>query len=553
MSKSAWVAVVAAYVALIAAFWVADTIFERLPQLEDEFTYVYQAKLLARGDVTIESPQPQTAFWQPFLIDCNVSNQKYVGLDCDGERFGKYPPGWPLLLGLGYAVGLEWAVNPILLLLSVALVYRLGRGIFDARVGAVAAVLLAVSPIAWLQSGTLMSHSAALFFTLVCLYGLWRLEHGQRAWVWSILAGVGLGMVVAIRPLTGAGLGLPLVLYSGFRLGGGLLAWARGKISRAAFFGQLRPLLVMAVFTLMVGGLWPAFNYLTTGDATQNLYTLVWPYDRVGFGEGHGNYQGEELPVEQAVPAGGKIGKHSRMGHRIERAKETLRNGLECYSRDLFGWVMLPDAPPERVNNFNPCGTDNRGLSWVWLPLGVVFGWRQRWLGVLGVVAVSLIGVTMLYWIGHLVFSVRYYYESVGILAIVSAVGVVGLASWLQKIRLGWLVYGVLVVLLAWSGLVYNPQRLRRVEGYGRLGRYQIEAVDAVRENLQQPVLVVAYGEAHWREVGALMALTSPYLDSEYILARDTRMEWLPALVARFPEREVVYYVDGHFRKTLTD
>ena len=47
------------------------------------------------------------------------------------------------------------------------------------------------------------------------------------------------------------------------------------------------------------------------------------------------------------------------------------------------------------------------------------------------------------------------------------------------------------------------------------------------------------------------MALTSPYLDSEYVLARDPDKNLVEILMAKFPDREVVYFWNGQFTPSL--
>ena len=67
--------------AFLATAAVAYFAFERLPHLEDEVAYLFQAKTMALGRLTVPSPSQPEAFWTPFV------------LDYQGQRFGKYPPG----------------------------------------------------------------------------------------------------------------------------------------------------------------------------------------------------------------------------------------------------------------------------------------------------------------------------------------------------------------------------------------------------------------------------------------------------------------------------
>lgn len=614
MKKSALIALIAGYLAMVAAFWMLDRVFERLPHLEDEIAYIYQAKIFAGGNIIIDSPQPTAAFWQPFVIDCNESIEKYDGLNCDGKRFGKYPPGWPLILAIGYQYQIEWAINPLIVLLTVVLTYRFGREVFGEAVGVLSAILMTISPIVILQSGTLMSHPAALFFATLFLYAVWRLDQSGRLrnkLIWGAVGGTALGMIIATRPLAGAGIAGFVILYSGLRviialvaslyqwwikrgsventphlewlkqwwvrllmlyiplmIGTGIAYWivyqlpywanwfvlvVGGVIALAAMafmvfqdpdavpklnppfsrkFGwTINPLIVLSLFTILFSGLWFGFNYIATGNPTKNLYELVWEYDTVGIGPEHG-----------------------RRGHTWDKAKNILKWDMECYSRDLFGWTEQPDSPPPVTQD--SCMKDQAGLSWILLPFGLIFGWRRRWTYVLFGTAVVMVFSTMFYWIGAAIYSARYYYEITSILAILSAVGVVGFARQMKALQLHWVVYTLFFIIIGFSTLSFTPERLKGLYRYDQqgnrmVGRHQIETVDSWRQDLDTPVLVIAYGDVHWREVGAIMALTSPYLDSEYILARDPNQELVETLMAKFPDREVVYFWNGQFTPSL--
>jgi hypothetical protein len=93
----ALLAVILAFFAFCMSALVSRTVFERLPHLEDEIAYLFQAKVFAGGQIVIEQPQPRQAFWQPFVVDHNES----------GNRFGKYTPGWSAVLALGVMIGQE--------------------------------------------------------------------------------------------------------------------------------------------------------------------------------------------------------------------------------------------------------------------------------------------------------------------------------------------------------------------------------------------------------------------------------------------------------------
>ncbi len=172
-----------AFFAFFMSALVSRTVFERLPHLEDEVAYLFQAKVFAHGDIVIPSPQPHRTYWQPFVIDYHET------------RFSKYTPGWSAILAIGVVLGETWIINAFFAALTIALVYRLGSDIFNPDVGLIAAGLTAFSPMALLLNASLMGHSAALFFTTLFLLAYLQIERrGQLKW--GFVAGISLGFIV---------------------------------------------------------------------------------------------------------------------------------------------------------------------------------------------------------------------------------------------------------------------------------------------------------------------------------------------------------------------
>jgi len=466
--------------------------FERLPHLEDEVAYLFQARVFAGGQVVIDSPEPHRAYWQPFVVD-------YAG-----RRFGKYPPGWPLLLAVGVLLGQPWVSNAFLAALSVALIYRLGRAIFDAETGLVAAVLTASSPMFLLLSGSLMGHTAALFWGVLFVFALWKVERTGRA-VWAAAAGAALGMLFNTRPLTAVGMALPFALgLAGMVLWRGIKTWWRRG---------WRPLLAFGAAAALTATMTPLFNAAATGSPTTNLYTLVWPYDQVGFGECCG-----------------------RSGHTPEKGIRNTKADLALWSSDLFGWQM--DADLHRSLEENAGWWLGRGVSWVLLPVGLIARRRSRWTWALLGTFAGLVGAHVFYWVGAQTYSARYYYEALPGLALISAAGFTGLA---RRVPRG-PAYAVLAVMIAASLLGYTPARLGVLWRFNDIGQDDIAALRVLRDG--RPVLILVTGEQprSWREWGTYMALTSPYLDSDVVAARDRGWQGeREAILARLPGRQVLY------------
>ncbi len=513
-----WLALGLALFSMVMSAFVSRSVFERLPHLEDEVAYLFQAKTYAGGHLVIDSPDPRRAFWQPFVVDYGLT----------GKRFSKYSPGWPLVLALGVAGGQPWLVNALLSALTVALVYRLGREIFDADTGVIAAALTAFSPMALLLNATLMGHTAALCAATLFFYAYWRIEQRRNTLAWGAVAGVALGLVIINRPLTAIGIATPLVLWSIVRIISAALG--RGdppgrpykKITphHTTFLQRivpvLKPLLLLTVIALLIAAAIPLYNVAATGDPTYNLYTLVWPYDTVGFGECCG-----------------------RNGHTLEKGIRHVRFDLSLMAADLYGW-QLGQITPQLQEHLRTQGTywPPIGLSWVLLPFGLLVGARQRWTWLLAGVAVCLVGVHLAYWIGSQRYSTRYYFETLTALSIISALPL----SWLiRKSGRRWLVYGLLAAVLLYSLYFYSTPRIMALYGFNQINRATLEGVEARRTDDRPALVIVSGRDVRWRAMGALMSVTSPYLDSDIVLAWDNLQPGVrDQILARFPQRQII-------------
>jgi 4-amino-4-deoxy-L-arabinose transferase-like glycosyltransferase len=282
----------------VATAAVAYFAFERLPHLEDEVAYLFQAKTVALGRLTVPSPAHPDSFWTPFV------------LDYQGRRFGKYPPGWPAVLALGVKAGADWLVNPLLAALALYLIYRLGQTLYDGRTGLLAAALGLTSPLFLVLSGSFLSHLASLVWLL--LFSLWFVwtARGRSRW-FALGAGLALGMAFLTRSLTAVAYVVPFALYS-------LLQVLRRRQAHWPNY------LLMALAGGAVAALLPAYQWAVTGDPWLNPYLLWWPYDRIGFGPGIG-----------AMPG----------GHSPYYAWINLKQDLSRTATDLLGWPALSWVP----------------------------------------------------------------------------------------------------------------------------------------------------------------------------------------------------------------
>ena len=474
MTRSDWAALVLCLVAVAAAGWVASHVFEDMAHLEDEFAYLWQAQAAAEGDLTRPSPTYEGSFLVPFVIDYQ------------GQRFGKYPLGWPALLSVGVSFGIRNWVNPLLAGLGVWLIYRLSRLIFTDTVGLLAAGLTALSPFFLIHGGSLLSHTWSLVlttaFTLSWVEGFLtnQPENRGRLWLAALVSGATLGALALTRPLTMGAVAFPFAVH-------GLYLLVQGNS-----FQKKRVLSVgaLALGLAIIHFLW---QYALTGDFTRNPYTLWWSYDRVGFGPGHG------VTAE---------------GHNLQQAWWNTKHSLRAGASDLFGWGKL---------------------SWLFLPWGLWAGRKRPAVWLLVGTGLSLVAAYSAYWVGSWLLGPRYYFEALPGLVALTGAGIAWLAGWpvfpVQRdgkksppSKFDWsrvrplLVTGLVALLVAANLLFYLPLRMQQLTGL-----YTIEHADlkpfqgeAIRE--LTPALIIVHADP-WMSYGSLLAKNTPYHDTPFLFA----------------------------------
>ena len=209
--------------------WVADDVLSRLPHFQDDFCYVLRAQWLVAGSHDRPIPALQSHFQMPFTA---YLNNRWVT---------PFPIVWSMLLALGLKLGAMWLVAPLCGALAVIIQFRLGNAIAGGVVGALGALLLALSPFALILSGSMLNHTATgmflALFAWLFVKGWGREREVRHAWL--ILSGIALGCAFGIRPLTAAAMGVPTFFL-------GLYEWKRRRFSLSAFGG-------LVVFALGVG------------------------------------------------------------------------------------------------------------------------------------------------------------------------------------------------------------------------------------------------------------------------------------------------------------
>ncbi len=499
-----------ALLGLALALWVSSAVFEGIPHNEDELAFEYQSKVFAGGALAGPAPPVPGAFFAPFVIDLA------------GKRFAKYPPGYPLLLAPGSALGVPWLVNPVLGALSLLLLSWIGARCFSAPAGLLAALLGATSPFFLEYAGSLMSHTATLCLVLgfLALFVV-ALEPGRgRA---ALAAGALAGFVFLARPATALGVLAPFALYA-------LWLGQRGRgrdLMLPLALGALPGLLTL-----------PLYNAVLTGQLRLSLYDLWWPFDRYGFGEGIGT-----------------LGRHTpAMGWYY------VQLNLEQVAPTLLGWPLSGYAA------FVLFVVEALWVAWQLRPgRGRLRPGRLVLEGLLILSVLTLIAAYVPYWAPH----PRYYYEGLGGFLLVSALGALRLLSLLGGQRFGRLsvqlepsgtegsgaplaavrrdsdslggvslvqlaVGAALAILLAVGLFTSTPGYLWTLHGKNFFTRARLDAVEAAG---LKNALVLVVQERDWSDYGSVFPANSPWFDGDVVYAQYTDEATIARLRRAFPGR----------------
>ncbi len=495
-----------------ASAWVATTVFDRLPHVEDDVAFLFQAKTIASGHLLASPPSLPIFFQIPFVIIR------------DGHWFGKYPPGYPMVLALGVLFGQPWLLNPIVGALDVGLIYLIGRRLFDAATGIVAAALLVASPFFLLQSGSFMSHTVTLFWSISFLLLFESTRRTRSLWR-GALAGFTIGMLFISRPLTAVGIGFPFVVWV--------------LIDSARDWRRLREYLPIAgAFVPFVLGVLQ-YNRVTTGSATRFAYELWWPYDKVGFGPSVG-----------------------RGGHTVASGLMNMRYDVNQLSHYLFGWPGRLSMVPMIL------GVALALLGLVWRAGRALYQQRsagvadrafelrlvpELWDLLLAGVVASLIAVHIAYWTPGLMYGPRYYFEAIGAMVLLSARGILGfgrLLSFPTRLALPRLsaprvwTSGLLLIVVAgltiWNFNTFAPARFREFTNWYNINADGLRVVKAA--GISNAVVFVR--EKQWTDYAPFFSQDTPALNTDIVYAIDQGSS-NEELMAEYPDRSYYLYEDG--------
>jgi len=390
-------------------------VFERVPHVNDEVAYLFQARLFQSGRLYAPSPCAREFFDFPHIIN-------------NGKWYSIYPPGYPLLLVPGLLLRAPWLVNPVLAALTVFLLFLLGREIYGREVGLLAALLAAVSPWFLLMSSTLMSHSSSLFFNTLFLLLLFRFLRRPSPGL-GLAAGSSWGIAFLVRPLNALVFSLVFLLF----FAGRLIKSRDGRMRKNA--------LALPVPVLAFIGLLLLYNGLTTGSPTRMGYL-----ER--YGASYSVIFGRAATMDsEFTPLSGAI---------------QMTDNLRALNSDLFGW---------------PVSSFLAMLPLLWLTRLKPEDRKKDLLLLCGIG--GLVVAFSFFWGAFVFIGARMLYDALPLFLLLSARGMVEipglagrLAPGLPEKAIKKAAALVLSVLAAYAFVVYLPQRLRPPQARWYFDRY---------------------------------------------------------------------------------
>ncbi|MFC7137907.1 ArnT family glycosyltransferase [Halobaculum litoreum] len=234
----------------------------------------------AVGGAAVPPAPVEDAFRPWFFVESERGMySKYAPVPAATFALGELLGGYTVALA-GIAAGL------------VAGTVALGRELFDARVGALAGVLLLATPLFVVHSGVFLPYM--LTGALNVAFAVWYLRgERRRSRRDATLAGLAVGLAFFARPYTAVLFALPFVGHAVVTLatgGGWRVPFAAAGVAAAGAPGpDARALFARRAITAALGSAGVAaalgYNAVVTGDPFVFPYLAFAPEDGVGFGE----------------------------------------------------------------------------------------------------------------------------------------------------------------------------------------------------------------------------------------------------------------------------
>lgn len=474
-----------AFFAACALAWLS---FERLPHVEDEVAFLFQARTFAGGALSVPAlPEATYAGLEHYLLDVQ-----------DGRWFATTPPGWPALLSIGVILNVPWLINPLLAFVSILLAHNIVLRNSNRTVAGLVSLLMASSPWYLGTAASMMPHMITITLTL---FAWWALLHsrdkGAHILRWSLLAGLAMGWIFATRQLEALILG---TLTGVWLLT--LLNDAKGFL-RVAVYG---------LGCIAAGSLYLLFNYAMTGDPLldplKSYLEANWGIGANAFGFG-----------PDIGPPSGWGALDLAPGHSVFEAVINGVNSMTAVSIEMFGW-----------------GTGSLALFWVYL----IYSKPTRFeLAMMLVAALTLFMMAFYWFSGSFYIGPRYWFSAFFPLMIFSARGLVALQTKLETIGIPKdNTSMVLLALCLFGSVIFTSWR--GVEKYYEYGNFH----SFPREQVATGELgnAIVFFDTETVDYGSAFNENDPWQrEDKPLFIRDLGAEVNTSVINALPGRTVIY------------
>jgi hypothetical protein len=244
----------------LASFLIAGWLFPHLSANNDEAVYVFQAKTMTHGWLTLPAA-PNADFFRPWMSGPH-----------DGRQVLVFQPVFPATLALSDVLFGTMRVAVAAITAGCVLVmFAFARTAFgDDRVAAGSAAVLALSPLTLVHSGMYLEYLYAVLLELAVLTLVLRAAWG-RAHLRLVAAGLLHGLLFCMRPLDAMVLGLVIVV----------LHLVPRPVSWRAALGRIAVVAVAAVPGVLAT---LAYNHLVTGHYLRFPLWAIGGKNDLGFG-----------------------------------------------------------------------------------------------------------------------------------------------------------------------------------------------------------------------------------------------------------------------------
>jgi hypothetical protein len=480
--------IVPAIIASLIAVLLAWFSFERLPHVEDEVAFLFQARTLAGGALSV-----------PALPEATLPGLEHYLLEVrDGRWFATTPPGWPALLAVGILLGVPWLINPILTIPSVLLAHNITKRHSNTNTANIVALLMATSPWFLGTAASMMPHMITLTLTL---FAWWALLHsrdkGADALRWALLAGLAMGWIFATRQLEAIILGSLTGLWL-------LTLYKEPKgVPRIILYG---------IGCIVAGSFYLAFNYALTGDA---LLDPLKRYLEESWGKGANGYGfGPDIG-----PPSGWGALDLAAGHSFFEAMVNAINNLSSLSIEMFGW-----------------GLGSLALFWVY----VLYAKPTRFEQAMMLLSALIIAALFFYWFsGSFYIGPRYWFSAFFPLMVLSAKGFLILQGKLETLSVARDASGVVLLVLCLFGTVVFTS-WRGVEKYYEYGNFHSFPRDQLASGELADAIV--FFDPETVDYGSAFNENDPWqAEGRPLFIRDMGAEINTAVINAMPGRPVVY------------